>query len=425
MNNRGEHRSLTQKLYMKNSLYSAAIFAGFIGVFCALLFVLPKNDFSERENRYLADAPTFSFATLMSGEFTSKVETYVSDRFAFRGRFVTLKAAAETAVGKRENNGVYFADGGVLGGVLIERFDEPDPEQVRKNAQYVADFAEKLTESGVDVYVSLIPGAGEVWKYRLPKNAPSADQRAIIDNVYTQMPETVKTVDIEDALSSHRNDIFETESGFWKHQTEGIFFKTDHHWTGLGAYYGYLATAEAMRLAEYEPIVTRDTGVEFTNIAFQEIPYKPFAVSKKFLGSAYSSSGAGWTHPEAISAYVPTFSVAAIDYNGTTPTVGYLYNPDALLKKDKYTYFLGGNSPRRVIFTGNDGLPKLLIIRDSFADIEVPYFLPHFSEIHLIDLRYYKRSASKYVEEHGIDSILINYSVKNFAEDTNLFMLNY
>ena len=89
---------------------------------------------------------------------------------------------------------------------------------------------------------------------------------------------------------------------------------------------------------------------------------------------------------------------------------------------DKYAYFFGGNAPLITVRTGNEG-PKLLILRDSFMDSMSPFLLPHFSEIHIMDLRYYKYSVQDYIREHGIDQVLVCYSVTNFVQDSSLFVM--
>ena len=91
--------------------------------------------------------------------------------------------------------------------------------------------------------------------------------------------------------------------------------------------------------------------------------------------------------------------------------------------KDKYTVFLGGNDPLTVIECSRTEGQKLLLIKDSYANCEIPYLCAHFSEIHVVDLRYYKESISAYIEANGIDVAVVSYSVANFSEDTNIYFL--
>ncbi len=85
--------------------------------------------------------------------------------------------------------------------------------------------------------------------------------------------------------------------------------------------------------------------------------------------------------------------------------------------------FLGGQQPLGVVTTPNTDKPRLLLVRDSYSDSLVPFLTPHFSEIHLIDLRYYKLSVSQYIADNAIDQAMVLYSVPNFAADVNLVWL--
>ena len=110
-------------------------------------------------------------------------------------------------------------------------------------------------------------------------------------------------------------------------------------------------------------------------------------------------------------------------YEGGEATPGALYDYSQLDRKDKYAFFMGGNQPLAVVKTGREG-PKLLLVRDSYADSEVPFLTTRFSEIHLLDLRYYREGLAGYIAEHGVDCVVVSYSVRNFITDTNLRFMN-
>ena len=92
--------------------------------------------------------------------------------------------------------------------------------------------------------------------------------------------------------------------------------------------------------------------------------------------------------------------------------------------KDKYSSFLGGNKPLCVIETEHTGAPKVLVIRDSYADSLAPFLTQNFSEIHLFDPRYNLTSVKDYVTQNEIDSVVVLYSISNFtAKDNQMFVL--
>ena len=374
----------------KYALFLTVLFCGFLGVMVTANALTPDREFSQVENRPLAQRPALSLQSLVSGDFMSDYETYVTDQFPGRDGWTAAKAYAEKLVGKQENNGVYFC----ADSTLISRFDAPDEKRVANNATYVAQFAEK---AGVPVTFGLIPTQAYVWADKLPQGAPNYDQRTVYADVASALPDTITLVDsLWTALPDHKD--------------EGIFYRTDHHWTSLGAYYGYTAVMEALGLGdEVLPLST----------------YQKTTVSDEFYGTVFSSSGVRWVEPDEMDVYVPeegiTVTSRTYDASGKiTEEPRQLYDESFLEKKDKYSMFLGGQQALGIVKTGNADKPKLLIIRDSYSDSLVPFLTPHFSEIHLIDPRYYKLSASQYIADNGIDQALVLYSVPNFVTDANL-----
>ena len=368
------------------------LFLVFIGGFFLLNLILPDRSFSERENRYLQLAPRFSFSELFKGKFTSKFEKYTTDQFAGRDGWITLKARAELLEGKKENNEVYLCktEGGARSTMLIERYEAPADAVIDANVDSLNALAEN---AGVPVYFALIPGAGEICRDALPENAPMDSQRDVIGRAYART--TAQTVDVYGALAPHAD--------------EYIFYGTDHHWTSLGAYYGYTALADAM-------------GFE----ARPASDYSPVTVSERFYGTTYSSSGFSWVEPDRIERWVPQSEATSVtNYPEGEPVSGTLYDDSFLEKKDKYASFLGGNTPRVVLETGETDKPVLLVVRDSYMDSLTPFLQEDFSEIHVLDLRYYRQSLKSYVEENHIDEVLVCYSVSNFSTDANLFLLGY
>jgi len=357
------------------------IFVAFIALFFLLNLLTPERGFSERENRVLQTAPEFSFSSLFAGKFTTAYEDYVTDQFAFRDSWISLKARSELLSGKQENNGVYLCENETL----IERFEKPDYDDI----DFSLDAVNALSESSsADVYFALIPSASDIWSGILPQGAPNYSQKAVIDYACTYT--NANTVDIYSALQQHSN--------------EDIFYRTDHHWTTLGAYYGYTAIAHAMGI---EPVPLSE--------------YTPRVVTDSFYGTTYSSSGFSWVSPDSITAYVEQGNVKITNYPQGSPQEGTLYDESFLAAKDKYSYFYGGNTPLIEIDTGNDDSPSLLIVRDSYMDSLSPFLFRHFSDISIIDLRYYKTSLDNYIKEKNFDSTLVCYSVPNFVVDGDIF----
>lgn len=362
----------------------ALLFAVFIGGFFLANVVCSDQTFSPQENRELQTMPKFSFPSLFRGEFTAKMETYSSDQFILRDRWIELKARLELMQGKKANNGVFLC----ADGRLIEPFSGVEESELLKKAGYVETLSDGLR---VPVTLALIPSAAELYASLLPDGVENQSQAEILQTVSENT-----SVPVVDIISSLR-----------EHTDEYIFYRTDHHWTTLGAFYAYQALGPALG---YAP-----RGID---------AFRPETVSRNFCGTTYSSSGFFWVEPDEMQIFLePPAGVSVERFQGFVGEPASLYDYDMLSTKDKYRFFLGGNTPRAVIHTGNEGLPSLLILRDSYTDSLVPFLLAHFSEIHLLDLRYYLDSVSDYVETQGIDSVLVLYGLPNFCGDDNLALM--
>lgn len=358
-------------------------------VFLAFLFgmgfwnaISPDRSFSELENRYLTEFPDFSWESLFEGEWMGEFEEYLNDQFPLRDGWIAVKSYAERLTGKQENNGVYL-----LGDTLIEKFSRYDEERLQKNIKAVADFA---GQTELPVCLALIPTSACTWKEKLPAGAPNADQKAIIEAVYEGAQ--TNCADIAGTLAAHAD--------------EDIYYRTDHHWTAKGAYYGYATIVQAMGLVPSSPD-----------------EYTPEKVSDSFYGTLFSNSGARYLEPDEMWFWAPEKDVVALHYENGQMTEGSVYQRRFLQEKDKYKAYTGGNQPLVVLKGKQEEKPRLMIVRDSYTDSMALFFMEHFSEVHLVDLRYYRQSVLAYAQENQIDQVLIVYGVKNFAEDGNLYML--
>lgn len=368
---------------MKKFTPTMLVFLVFIGAFFLLNLFLPNRVFSEKENRYLAQRPDFTWQSLFSGRYTTDFETYITDQFTGRDGWTSLKALSEQALGKRENNDVYLA----ADDTLIQRFDEPDWQQLDKNLTAVYDFA---TVYSGPVYFMAVPSAAQVWQKKLPAHAPNYDQSQLLAYCQEALGNTCHWVDCLSPLNAH--------------QDEPIYYRTDHHWTTLGAYYGYQALLQAMARTPQE--------------------FNTLRTIQGFYGTSQAKAGIPFLPADEITVMVePSADLKVISHTGEGESQVPLYDETMLNKRDKYAFFLGGNAPYLQIDTGITSGDRLLIFKDSYANCLIPFLTTEFSTIDVIDLRFYKMKISDFIAETQPDAVLFCYSLAGFSSDANLFQV--
>ena len=161
--------------------------------------------------------------------------------------------------GKTENDGQYpaiktdaslkdFGNVVLIGDSAYELYSYSD-KTADKYASYVNETAEQL-RNVADVYDVVIPLSSGIT---LPDNyydkISSSNQKTAIDNIIGKLSGDVKAVNMYENLMKHRN--------------EYVYFRTDHHWTALGAYYGYEAFCDAKGVIPIS--LDRHESVEFDN----------------------------------------------------------------------------------------------------------------------------------------------------------------
>ena len=381
MNNK-ENVNDNKKYYRNLSL----IFITFLTLFVIMNFLTKDKDFSETENRILSSKPKFSIDRLLEGRFTSKIEDYLEDQFIGRDFFTKIKIDVDKLVGKIESNGVFLGKGDYL----IEKFNEPDEKLVNENLQAINNFTDKY--KNVKHYILISPTATSILKDKLPIYTPIINQEKYLQSFKKELSTNIKFIDNYKNLYDHKN--------------EYIFYKTDHHWTSLGAYYSYEKLCEDMELNK-------------NNVDY----YKNQIVSDDFFGALSSKSGYDVKNGDEINIYLPEneeSEYVVVNYVEEQEKSATLYNSEALKEKDKYQVFLKGNHPLIKIRTNAQNTKTLLIFKDSYANSFIPFLIKDFSKIIVVDPRYYYEDLDKLMESENVNDVLYLYNANTFFEDTSL-----
>lgn len=350
--------------------------------------------FSENENRYLKDFPEFSFDNIIDKKFTPDFEEYFSDRIFLREQWISLKNNFDKLLGKTEIKGIFTADGR-----MIEGWKSYDKESVDKNLAAMNQFAEKNPD--LKTYFMLAPTAQGIYEDTLPANCGIENQKAFIKYCY-ENTSSITGIDIFSDLYAARDNY--------------IYYRTDHHWTSLAAYYSYNAASKAMKFNSY----TLD------NFSVEH-------ASNSFRGTLYSKTLDNGITPDTIDYYSLSGGdpqvIVSVNNGIEIKEYGSMYFRDYLTKKDKYSSFLGANVP---VLTITSNIPKeadngsLLVIKDSYAHSLVPFLAKNYSKITVVDLRYINGTFEDVeVNLEDYDSALFMYNVITFSQDVNVKKLSF
>jgi len=426
---------------------------------------------SEMENRKLASKPKFSLSALWDGSYISELETYYSDTFP--GREALLKA-------NKVLNKFYYFSGSEENAMLVIDFDgdvaqggealkpvepEADPVEPETPAELPEQEEPETTEpvqeeepeinydemdftttdnsiiilgtSALDIptgseeiigrystainniqtalgnqvrMISLVtPNSGQFYS-PTEFHTGSHDQKWMIDLCYSKMNVDVMTVDAYSVLE--------------KHKKEDIYFRTDHHWTALGAYYAYTAFCETVG---FEPVKLDQ---------FRSGSYDGFVGSMYGYTSQYPQSQVLKENPDTLVYYCPIEDTQAAFFANAQMDMAQAYWIDVVntnlpdSEKNRYMCFLSGDHPVVRITSSADG-ETCLVLKDSYGNAFIPFLTSHYSEIYVIDPREFNADGKpsldlvSFVQEHEVEDVLaLNYPFminrKDYAR-----MLNY
>lgn len=382
----------------KHSKRSASIFRYPVLIaftlFFAGLFVLdlvtPDRAYSELENTTLSQRPGLSSVSADGlNKFFTAYTKYVKDQVAGRDSWVALQSTVETKVMQKEQSG----------GILLGRQQMMFPRtyglvssETRTLPKNTAALEALCQRYPGKVNVMLVPAASAIYPENVPAGAPLLDEDRYLDSLSDAVQAAGgRFVDVRDPLHSHKD--------------EYLYYRTDHHWTSLGAYYAYSQLCEALGLTPFDPAahtaLTRDG----------------------FYGTHYSKARTWNAVPDTITYYELQNALTIWNVTGpgqpTEGTTTGLYDLDKLKVYDKYAMFLHGNNGLSRV--EGDGEGKILVIKDSYANSFVPYLTANYAAIDVVDFRNYNYGLDQLIAANDYDQILVLYSYASFTTDPYLY----
>lgn len=427
---------------MRPSLaFSALVVPVLLGVFGVWFFVSPEQKtVSQVEARALAKLPAFSFTELREGRYTHDLDLYVADHFPLRESFVSFTFGLRARFGLRRESTVYASKGGALGGMedpnawqppaevpdaavevdpLLEEdagVDEPDDAGLfvvaeedagtdaiveapatekggvliqngrglmllSANDDTARGFAKVLASYGqafpkARVYAVMVPGAGAFYLPASHRDR-SADELHNLEVMRDALPPSVKWVDVAGELGQHTD--------------EALYYRTDHHWTARGAFYGYRAMMQA---AELEPL------------PWEAFSFKPMPTPT--LGSLFRMTQDPQLErtPDVTEFPTPPVEYQSVAYVGAKYDV-----PQKRRfideKAEGYLVFLGGDTALMAAKTNVKNGRRALLVKNSFGNPLGPMLLPHFEQVVVADYRMYFGTVASLVKRFRITDVFV------------------
>lgn len=418
----------------RNTFYpqKIVVFAVSMTLLTIIALMIPlRPTKSAFEKRDLAKFPEFSVETLFNGKYFKAIDVWFSDTFPFRDGFInansymkklygfrpvevsgevekgdaiptkrkhkpkkdTAKAdskdknkvdgdsSQEKALEKKITGEVTQSLGAVLivgdSGYEYYNFNQDVADQY---IDMVSRTSEKL-KGNADVYALVIPTSMDIT---LPesfrKGLNTSPQKDAISYINSSFEKSVKPVNVYTTLKKHAN--------------EYIYFRTDHHWTSLGAYYAYEKFAE-------------EKG--FKPVDLKQCEKKEF---KGFLGAFYSDTKknpALTKNPDTVVGYTPPGDIKLTFQakDGSKMDWPLISDVSKWAASSKYSTFIGGDNPYTVIKNSSikDG-SSCLVIKESFGNAFVPFLTANYNTVHVIDYRYWDGNVVNFVKKNKIKDVL-------------------
>ena len=429
--------------------------AAFLGIFLVGAFG-PRPTYSESEKRALAERPELSFMGVINGNYFSEIEKWFSDTFPFKERILGMESRLEM---------FYGVGGEAYYGNKKDFVEDTIPETAESLAPVVElipkEEIEETPEETVDKYHTLVETnedgtlkvdtepketveitgeqagniyvnnnrAYEIFYYN---QGGSVKYASVINTVKAMLPECevydilvpnsfgveldpslqeeLGSGNMPDAFnyifslmdpSVHRISVFDTMS---IHKDEYIYFGTDHHWTGLGAYYAYKDFCMEKGITPHELS------------EYQHVDYPGFYGTFYF---ATNRNEALKANPDHVEAWIPmgTNDATIVDENGNEYKSKVINDVSEANAGRKYNCFLNGDNAFTMISNPNitDG-SSCVVIKESYGNAFTPFLVDHYQKVYVVDYRYYKDNLRQFILDNKVQDIIFVNNVQAITE---------
>lgn len=376
--NRNNRRkpSRRNKRRTRNRIIIVSSFILIIALLIVLFFIMFKGcaDKSIDAGATVSKETKSTAATNASGNSANGSLSFSDDDVLSPANFITPDIEDNNAEGFN-SFGIY-----VWNEAGYELFGSDD-EKAKSYANTINGFADKFA-SDVTVYDMVVPNHTEVGLPQRLKNgeAYSSSQADNIKSIYANLSDRVVPVNAYNLIAEHNK--------------EYIYFNSDHHWTGLGAYYAYSAFAQTTKQKVLDLKSCEEKTIEgFTG------SFSSYADSIKADTVHY------WNFPYNVTMDVYNSSDTFDTYNSP-------YYEYAQAGTTTYGVFIIGDNQETgltVLHSESEDAEegkKIAVVKESYGNAFVPYLTNNYQEVHVVDFRYFSQNLPEYCEANNIDEVL-------------------
>ena len=372
----------------ENKIISRLIGFAFFFILCALCastLLLETNEYSFYENRNLTPMPEYEIDKVMSGEYFTGVEKYLSDHSAGRKALVKINTALELAAGKVVVNEVVLTDDALLPYNDFEA--SPNSEDIKTLAAVEATNLVRHKETaqsygGRFCYVA-IPCQYVCLSDKYPWYLENRE--AYTEESSRTFFETLESVDVDYI------DMLSVYNGFSDEKKAQFTSKIDNHFSILGAYETYLCMIDK---------INGDWNGSLD--VLREGDFDVVEIPNPYIGSRNRKLFDLRTSGEKLLAIYPKNEIPFRRYNSDVEGAPILYSlPDDPFSQITYTMYMNGDMPRTTIDTERPELPSILIYGDSFTNAVECVAWYSFDRMYSVDFRHY--------DEKTVDEIILEY----------------
>lgn len=362
---------------------------------CLFLFGMPvwylvdkDEKISIKEQRSLQQLPHFQMSAFLEKTFQKELEQYMMDQLPQRQTLFTTQVKLSHLLGKQQFSNVWIGKDEWL----FQETIMPSKDEMQKRSDVLRNFCKRYPK--MNMRMMLVCNKAEIYPTYLPVGANKVDQEKLIQQFYKQIKmKNVKTLDVCTILKQH--------------QKEYLYYATDHHWTTQGA---YLAFQEFHKtFLKKEP----------------PISYKSYVIADTFQGALTKTSGYQSQLKDKVSVYLPTQKSVdtIVTYVEEQKKTASVYAYEKVNSVNPYEVFFGGNHPLMEIQTSAANERSLLVFKDSFANAYLPFLLPYYHNITVVDPRYYYDDINSLIKERNISEVLFLYNANTFFQDISFLEL--